>query len=62
MELTKMIPKYVLEVINTLENSGYKSYLVGGCVRDLLLKKQPKDYDINLAKLKAELFWMKPLK
>jgi tRNA nucleotidyltransferase/poly(A) polymerase len=25
---------------------GYEAYLVGGCVRDLLLKKTPKDFDI----------------
>lgn len=33
--------------------AGFKAYLVGGCVRDLLLNRKPKDYDIiTTAKLK----------
>jgi len=36
----------VLKVLYRLKNAGYKSYLVGGCVRDLLLDKQPKDFDV----------------
>lgn len=27
-------------------HAGFESYLVGGCVRDLLLKKTPKDFDV----------------
>lgn len=33
-------------IMNKLIDNGYDSYLVGGCVRDFILKKQPKDYDI----------------
>lgn len=33
-------------IIDILEKAGYEAYLVGGCVRDLLLKKEVKDYDI----------------
>jgi tRNA nucleotidyltransferase (CCA-adding enzyme) len=40
------IPDEVLTVLNTLQSNGYPSYLVGGCVRDFILNKQPKDYDI----------------
>jgi tRNA nucleotidyltransferase (CCA-adding enzyme) len=29
-----------------LQSNCYPSFLVGGCVRDLILNKQPKDYDI----------------
>ena len=29
-----------------LRSAGYRAYLVGGCVRDLLLGKTPEDYDI----------------
>ncbi len=29
-----------------LKQQGYSAYLVGGCIRDLLLKKKPKDFDI----------------
>jgi len=35
-----------LKVINRLNRHGYRSYLVGGCVRDLILGKRPKDYDV----------------
>jgi len=33
-------------IISTLCRSGYQAYLVGGCVRDLLLGCQPKDFDV----------------
>jgi len=41
------IPKEVQHVADTLENRGFEAYLVGGCVRDLLIGKQPKDWDIT---------------
>ena len=41
------IPKEVLAVANALEEAGFEAYLVGGCVRDLLLGKTPKDWDIT---------------
>ncbi len=41
------IPDYVENLIEKLEKAGYEAYIVGGCVRDLLLKKEPKDWDIT---------------
>lgn len=41
------IPQEVREVAEVLEGAGYEAYLVGGCVRDLLLKRTPKDWDIT---------------
>ncbi len=38
-------PNEVNTVFNTLYNNGYKGYLVGGCVRDILMGKTPDDYD-----------------
>ncbi len=35
-----------LKVINRLNRHGFRSYLVGGCVRDMLLGKKPKDFDV----------------
>lgn len=35
-----------LEVVKTLTRAGHEAYLVGGCVRDLLLGKEPKDFDV----------------
>ncbi len=41
------IPPEVAEIAKTLENKGFEAYLVGGCVRDLVLGKKPKDWDIT---------------
>jgi len=41
------IPKEVLQVAETLESAGFEAYLVGGCVRDLVLNKKPKDWDVT---------------
>ncbi len=41
------IPQEVQHVADTLENRGFEAYLVGGCVRDLLIGKTPKDWDIT---------------
>ncbi|HQO27467.1 MAG TPA: HD domain-containing protein [Candidatus Pacearchaeota archaeon] len=41
------IPKEVKEVVATLKKSGYEAYLVGGCVRDLILDQKPNDWDVT---------------
>ena len=35
-----------LKVLNRLQSAGFEAYLVGGSVRDLLLRKTPKDFDV----------------
>lgn len=40
------ISPYALQVINQLNHHGHQAYLVGGSVRDLLLRKVPKDFDV----------------
>ena len=40
------IPTSSVEIIERLNESGHDAYLVGGCVRDLLLGRTPKDFDI----------------
>jgi tRNA nucleotidyltransferase (CCA-adding enzyme) len=40
------IPEKVLAVVENLKGSGHQAYLVGGCVRDLLRGRSPKDYDV----------------
>ncbi|MBN4080526.1 polynucleotide adenylyltransferase PcnB [Beggiatoa alba] len=42
----KDISKSALKVLYGLKDAGYESYLVGGCVRDLLLGLHPKDFDV----------------
>ena len=41
------IPENSLKVLYRLNNSGKKAYLVGGAVRDLMLGRQPKDFDVG---------------
>lgn len=45
------IPDYVEKIIKDLEKAGFEAYIVGGCVRDLLMKNPPvggpKDWDIT---------------
>jgi tRNA nucleotidyltransferase (CCA-adding enzyme) len=45
--ITPHIPIEVSYVTETLEKAGFEAYLVGGCVRDLLLKITPTDWDIT---------------
>lgn len=42
----KDISPSALKVLYRLNDAGYEAYLVGGCIRDLLLGQQPKDFDV----------------
>ncbi|MDT8372181.1 MAG: polynucleotide adenylyltransferase PcnB [Gammaproteobacteria bacterium] len=42
----KQISPHALKVLYGLKDAGYEAYLVGGCVRDLLLGHEPKDFDV----------------
>ena len=41
------IPLPVQKILTALNEAGFEAYIVGGCVRDLLLKRTPKDWDIT---------------
>jgi len=41
------IPDEIVSIYKKLEKSGFEVYLVGGCVRNLLLKKEVKDWDLT---------------
>lgn len=41
------IPEAAEEIIRKLNQAGYEAYVVGGCVRDTLLGRQPEDWDIT---------------
>lgn len=43
----KKIPEYAVYAIEKLNNAGYEGYLVGGCVRDLIMGNAPHDFDIT---------------
>jgi tRNA nucleotidyltransferase/poly(A) polymerase len=42
-----IIPNYVLEALSKLKKAGFEAFIVGGCVRDFLMEKTPKDWDIT---------------
>ncbi|CAJ1930644.1 unnamed protein product [Sphenostylis stenocarpa] len=49
---SSMISQSSMFILKLLRSKGFESYLVGGCVRDLLLNRTPKDFDvITTAKL-----------
>ncbi|MEA3398779.1 MAG: HD domain-containing protein [Patescibacteria group bacterium] len=41
------IPEYVRKILEKLEKAGFEAFIVGGCVRDLLMNKNPQDWDIT---------------
>lgn len=45
-QMIDMIPDPVVKVLRRLKQHGFQAYLVGGCVRDMFLGKEPKDYDV----------------
>ena len=49
------IPEGALFVLNRLTQAGYEAYLVGGCVRDMLMQEEPKDYDVCTSALPHEM-------
>jgi len=49
------IPEHALTVVERLERYGYEAYVVGGCVRDSLLGRSPKDWDVCTNALPEEV-------
>ena len=49
------IDKDVIEISDRLISNGYQAFLVGGCIRDMLLGKKPKDFDIATDASPAEI-------
>ena len=41
------IPAPAEEILTKLNENGYEAYLVGGCVRDMILGREPGDWDIT---------------
>lgn len=45
--MIKKIPQTVIDILLEIEQAGFEAYIVGGCVRDMLMDKDPKDWDIT---------------
>jgi len=55
-----VVPSSVLEVVIRLQDHGHRAYLVGGCCRDFLLGKEPKDYDVATSAPPSEVMQIFP--
>ena len=55
-----MLKAFATSIIQTLRQRGFQAYLVGGCVRDLLLKREPADYDIATSATPAQVMEIFP--
>ncbi len=49
-----MIPQEVQRILQRLEAAGYEAYVVGGCVRDMLMGTAPHDWDVTTSALPEE--------
>jgi len=54
------IPLPVIQILHTLNEAGFEAYIVGGCVRDLLLGRIPKDWDITTSALPENILTLFP--
>src|ERR1700691_3547812 len=55
-----MSKTFAISIIETLRQQGFQAYMVGGCVRDLLLKREPADYDIATSATPAQVMEIFP--
>ncbi len=55
MNRLRQTAPHIREIVRKLQNAGYETYIVGGAVRDLLLGRTPKDYDISTAATPMEI-------
>ena len=55
-----MLKDFAISITRTLRERGHKAYLVGGCVRDLLLGREPADYDVTTDALPEDVMRIFP--
>ena len=55
MELKKLMDPAICGIVEQLQQAGYEAYIVGGAVRDLLLDRSPKDYDLSTSATPEEI-------
>src|SRR3979490_710169 len=41
-----MLKNSAISIVRSLQEAGYQAYFVGGCVRDMILGREPADYDV----------------
>jgi len=55
-----MLKDFAISIVHTLRERGHKAYLVGGCVRDLLLGREAADYDVATDAIPEEVMQIFP--
>ncbi|MGB2837192.1 MAG: CCA tRNA nucleotidyltransferase, partial [Candidatus Sulfotelmatobacter sp.] len=55
-----MLREFAISIVQTLRQRGFLAYLAGGCVRDLLLKREPADYDVATSATPAQVMEIFP--
>ena len=55
-----MSKDFAATIIQTLRRQGFQAYLAGGCVRDLLLQREPADYDVATSATPAQVMEIFP--
>lgn len=53
--ISMKVPKEVQTIISTLTGAGFEAFAVGGCVRDLLMEREPKDWDVTTSATPEEI-------
>jgi tRNA nucleotidyltransferase/poly(A) polymerase len=61
MDLTSPRAHEASRIVHTLREHGYSAYLVGGCVRDLVLGREPADYDVATSATPQDVMRIFPL-
>ncbi|MDI9325188.1 MAG: HD domain-containing protein [Alphaproteobacteria bacterium] len=49
------VPPSIVDIINTLKKNGHQAYCVGGCVRNIIMNIEPKDWDITTDALPEQI-------
>ena len=49
------LPENAKKILDTMHKAGFEAYVVGGCVRDALLSREPGDWDITTNALPEEI-------
>jgi len=52
--------QHAIHIVQVLRERGFQAYLCGGCVRDLLLEREPADYDVTTDATPAEVMGIFP--
>src|SRR5215471_7109252 len=60
MNLTSAKAQQATRIVRELRQAGYAAYLAGGCVRDLVLGREPADYDVTTSALPQEVMRLFP--